>query len=79
MKQFECFTHLSDFIRKVRNDGTGQLIGYDELRELRKQGREPGTARQGGKWIFKRETDSLRKTEQGRSIKPDPTDFDRGF
>jgi hypothetical protein len=38
MKQFEYLTHSPDFIREVRKDSGGQLIEYDELKELGRQG-----------------------------------------
>jgi hypothetical protein len=78
MKQFEYLTHSPDFIREIRKDGRGQLIEYDELKELGRQGWELVTAQQGGKWIFKREVDTTLKTEQNRPVKPVPAGFDRG-
>jgi hypothetical protein len=78
MKQFEYLTHSSDFIREVRKDSRGKLVEYDELQALGKQGWELITAQPGGKWVFKRETESTRKIEQERPIKPASADFDRG-
>jgi hypothetical protein len=57
MKQFEYLTHTPDFICEVRKDSRGQLIDYDELQKLGRQGWELVIAQQGGKWIFKREAD----------------------
>ena len=78
MKQFEYLTHTPDFIREVRKDSRGQLVEYDELKELGRQGWELVTAQPGGKWIFKREADFTLKVEQGKSVKPSPSDYDRG-
>ncbi|MDR2759126.1 MAG: hypothetical protein LBB78_07090 [Spirochaetaceae bacterium] len=78
MKQFEYLTHTPDFIREVRKDSRGQLIEYDELKELGRQGWELVIAQQGGKWIFKREAAEGPRPEQGKSAKPPSGDYDRG-
>jgi hypothetical protein len=78
MKQFEYLTHTPDFIREVRKDSRGQLVEYDELKELGRQGWELVIAQQGGKWIFKRETAERPNIEQGKSAKPSSQDYDRG-
>jgi hypothetical protein len=54
LKQFEYLTHAPDFIREARKDSRGQLVDYDELQELGRQGWELVIAQQGGKWVFKR-------------------------
>jgi hypothetical protein len=79
MKQFEYLTHSPDFIREVRKDGRERLVEYDESQELGRQGWEQVTARQGGKWIFKREAEPARGAGQGRLVKSTPADFDRGW
>jgi hypothetical protein len=78
MKQFEYLTHAPDFIREVRKDSRGQLVEYDELQELGRQGWELITAQQGGNWIFNRETAEGLKIEQGKLVKPPSADYDRG-
>jgi hypothetical protein len=78
MKQFEYLTHTPDFIREVRRDNRGQLVEYDELKELGRQGWELVTAQPGGKWIFKREPAEGSRLEQGRPVNPASADFDRG-
>jgi hypothetical protein len=78
MKQFEYLTHTPDFIWEVRKDSRGQLVEYDELKELGRQGWELVTAQPGGKWIFKREAAQGLNAGQGRAVKPSPSDYDRG-
>jgi hypothetical protein len=78
MKQFEYLTHSSDFIREVRKDSRGQFIEYDELQALGKQGWELITAQPGGKWIFKREAESIPGVEPGRAVKLPAKDFEIG-
>jgi hypothetical protein len=77
MKQFEYLTHTPDFIREVRRDSRGQLVDYDELQELGRQGWELVTAQQGGKWIFKREAAERPSICPGASVKPSPPGYDR--
>jgi hypothetical protein len=77
MKQFEYLTHTPDFIREVRKDSRGQLVDYDELQELGRQGWELVIAQQGGKWVFKREAAGRPNIEQGKSAKPPSQDYDR--
>jgi hypothetical protein len=77
MKQFEYLTHAPDFIREVRKNGRGQFVEYDELKELGRQGWELVTAQQGGKWIFKRETNEGPETAQSKPVNPPLADYGR--
>jgi hypothetical protein len=78
MKQFEYLTHSPDFIREVRKDSLGKLVEYDELQELGKQGWELAAAQSGGKWIFKRETESSMGVVPNKTIKSSAKDFEIG-
>jgi hypothetical protein len=78
MKQFEYLTHSPGFIREVRRDSRGQFIEYDELQELGKQGWELAAAQPGGKWIFKRETESAPGLDPHKTVKPSVKDFEIG-
>jgi hypothetical protein len=77
MKQFEYLTHTPDFIREVRRDSRGQLVDYDELQELGRQGWELVTAQHGGKWIFKREAAEKQNICPAVSVKPPPPGYGR--